>query len=251
MIPKSGTGFRKDHAPPRGQVTPAPAPKGRNREVACPPTVAPPERARSLRRCVRAASSRWMPMRALSVIASCGSRGLVLFGQGAVDPRQGAARPASCSNARSPSPSRPGTTVKPWSWADTWPVARIEVPRLNESAIVLARQQRAGARLRARPRGADARARARSGTAIYSAHRDTHFAFLGDVRDRRRDRSRAATAPCTASASRTHRSCAGTSRGSIRSRAAATSCSRPAGRSTRKVPGPLRYLVHAELMESS
>src|ERR1700753_111666 len=28
--------------------------------------------------------------------------------------------------------------VKPWSWADTWPVARIEVKRLNASMIVLA-----------------------------------------------------------------------------------------------------------------
>src|SRR5215813_5091902 len=27
--------------------------------------------------------------------------------------------------------------VKPWSWADTWPVARIEVKRLNAGAIVL------------------------------------------------------------------------------------------------------------------
>src|ERR1700733_8029430 len=31
-----------------------------------------------------------------------------------------------------------GTVVKPWSWADTWPVARIEVPRLAAHAIVLA-----------------------------------------------------------------------------------------------------------------
>ena len=31
-----------------------------------------------------------------------------------------------------------GAAVKPWSWADTWPVARIEVPRLGARAIVLA-----------------------------------------------------------------------------------------------------------------
>src|SRR5882724_9471214 len=31
-----------------------------------------------------------------------------------------------------------GTPVKPWSWADTWPVARVAVPRLGKSAIVLA-----------------------------------------------------------------------------------------------------------------
>src|SRR5258708_1490834 len=30
-----------------------------------------------------------------------------------------------------------GKDVKPWSWADTWPVARIDIPRLGKSAIVL------------------------------------------------------------------------------------------------------------------
>src|ERR1700709_523647 len=31
-----------------------------------------------------------------------------------------------------------GRETRPWSWADTWPVARIEVKRLHASAIVLA-----------------------------------------------------------------------------------------------------------------
>ena len=31
-----------------------------------------------------------------------------------------------------------GRETKPWAWADTWPVARIEVKRLNARAIVLA-----------------------------------------------------------------------------------------------------------------
>src|SRR5690349_24074944 len=31
-----------------------------------------------------------------------------------------------------------GAPVKPWSWADTWPVARIEVPRLHAGQIALA-----------------------------------------------------------------------------------------------------------------
>ena len=30
-----------------------------------------------------------------------------------------------------------GQPVKAWSWADTWPVARLEVPRIGASAIVL------------------------------------------------------------------------------------------------------------------
>src|SRR5919112_431706 len=30
-----------------------------------------------------------------------------------------------------------GTAVKPWPWADTWPVARVELPRLGAGAVVL------------------------------------------------------------------------------------------------------------------
>jgi sortase A len=73
-----------------------------------------------------------------------------------------------------------GTIVKPWSWADTWPVARIEVPRLAAHAIVLAGG--AGQALAFGPghveRTPDA---GEPGTAVYAAHRDTHFAFLGQV----------------------------------------------------------------------
>ena len=31
-----------------------------------------------------------------------------------------------------------GKPVKPWDWADTWPVARVSAPTHDESAIVLA-----------------------------------------------------------------------------------------------------------------
>jgi sortase A len=73
-----------------------------------------------------------------------------------------------------------GKDVKPWSWADTWPVARVFVPRLGRSAIVLAGAS--GQALAFGP-GHVARtpAAGEPGTAIYSGHRDTHFAFLGDV----------------------------------------------------------------------
>jgi sortase A len=73
-----------------------------------------------------------------------------------------------------------GQDVKPWAWADTWPVARVSVPRLGRSAIVLAGAS--GQALAFGPgqleRTPDA---GEPGTAIYSAHRDTHFAFLGEV----------------------------------------------------------------------
>ena len=67
--------------------------------------------------------------------------------------------------------------VKPWPWADTWPVARLEVPRLGVDQFVLA--------------GASGRTLAfgpghlsgsplpeESGNTVFSGHRDTHFKFL-------------------------------------------------------------------------
>lgn len=75
--------------------------------------------------------------------------------------------------------------VKPWPWADTWPVARLSVPALDKNVYILA--------------GADGRAIAfgpghmhgtplpgAEGNSVIGGHRDTHFAFLralkpGDV----------------------------------------------------------------------
>lgn len=74
-----------------------------------------------------------------------------------------------------------GQPVKPWSWADTWPVARITVPRLARSAIALAGSS--GQALAFGPGHVEGTAIAGDdGVAVYSAHRDTHFAFLKDVR---------------------------------------------------------------------
>lgn len=73
-----------------------------------------------------------------------------------------------------------GKPVKPWAWADTWPEARIEVPRLGKSAIVL--HGSSGQALAFGPGHVERTPQAgEPGTAIYSAHRDTHFAFLADV----------------------------------------------------------------------
>jgi sortase A len=143
-----------------------------------------------------------------------------------------------------------GQIIKPWSWADTWPVARIEVPRLGKSVIAL--HGSSGQALAFGPghveRTPDAGER---GTAVYAAHRDTQFAFLGDikvgdeVRVTRRDGA------------------------AFRFRVTGTSVVRfdasgidvhAAGRQLvlstcwpldAKFSGPLRYLVHAELVEAS
>ncbi|MEZ5816480.1 MAG: class GN sortase [Hyphomicrobiaceae bacterium] len=73
-----------------------------------------------------------------------------------------------------------GKQEKPWSWADTWPVARITVPRLGASAIALAGAS--GQALAFGPGHVPSTPEAgEAGTAVYAAHRDTHFAFLRDI----------------------------------------------------------------------
>lgn len=71
-----------------------------------------------------------------------------------------------------------GAAVKPWPWADTWPVMRLSVPATDADLLVL--------------RGASGNALAfgpgyelasalpgESGVTVIGGHRDTHFAFLG------------------------------------------------------------------------
>lgn len=73
-----------------------------------------------------------------------------------------------------------GHTTKPWSWADTWPVARIKVQRIHARAIVL--DGSSGQALAFGPGHVELTPNAgERGVALYAAHRDTHFRFLRDV----------------------------------------------------------------------
>lgn len=69
------------------------------------------------------------------------------------------------------------TQNKPWPWADTWPVARLSVPRLNIDLIVLAGDS---ARTLAFGPGHNFASPlpGENGNSLISAHRDTHFSFL-------------------------------------------------------------------------
>jgi sortase A len=74
-----------------------------------------------------------------------------------------------------------GETVKAWPWADTAPIGVVEVPRLRARAIVLDGASGEAlafgpAHLNGTPWAGD------EGTAVIAAHRDTHFAFLREVR---------------------------------------------------------------------
>ncbi|HMA13219.1 MAG TPA: class GN sortase, partial [Kiloniellaceae bacterium] len=72
-----------------------------------------------------------------------------------------------------------GPPVKPWPWADTWPVARLRVPVADVDLYVLA-----GASGRSLAFGpAEVEGTAGLGHRILGGHRDTHFAFLRDLPD--------------------------------------------------------------------
>lgn len=72
--------------------------------------------------------------------------------------------------------------VKPWPWADTWPVARLRVPRLAVDLLVL--DGAAGSTLAFGPGHLSGSvAPGEPGNSIISGHRDTHFAFLQHLKE--------------------------------------------------------------------
>src|SRR4029450_7612510 len=105
--------------------------------------------------------------------------GLILFGQGAYIHAKALLAQVLLEHAFEKTVAT-GHETKPWSWADTWPVARIEVTRLHASTIVLAGSS--GQALAFGPGHVEQTPDAgERGVAVYSAHRDTHFAFLKNV----------------------------------------------------------------------
>lgn len=70
--------------------------------------------------------------------------------------------------------------AKPWPWADTWPIARLRMPRLSVDQIVLAGAY--GRTLAFGPGHLGSSALpGQGGTIILVGHRDTHFQFLQHV----------------------------------------------------------------------
>ncbi|XUM23367.1 class GN sortase [Bradyrhizobium oligotrophicum S58] len=106
--------------------------------------------------------------------------GLALFGHGALIPAKAIVAQVLLDRAFTQTIAS-GHPVKPWSWADTVPVARIEVKRLGVSTIALAGSS--GQALAFGAGHVEGTAEpGEPGIAVYSAHRDTHFRFLRDVR---------------------------------------------------------------------
>jgi len=185
----------------------------------------------------------------MMAVAGLALAGVVLIGQGAYIHAKALVAQVLLERAFAQTRAT-GKDVKPWSWADTWPVARLEFPRIGRSAIVL--NGSSGQALAFGPgqveRTPDA---GEPGTAIYSAHRDTHFSFLGDVQTgdeikvTRRDGRQLRFRVRGTSVVRWDQS--GVDPNSPGRRLVLVTCWPLDGR----LSGPLRYLVHAELVEGS
>ena len=140
-----------------------------------------------------------------------------------------------------------GVPVKAWGWADTWPVARIEISRIQASAIVL--HGSSGEALAFGPALLNETSRiGERGTAVISAHRDTHFAFLKDVKvgdliTITRDDGLVFTYRVTGTSIADWNK-SGIDRNASGFNLVLSTCY-PFNAIT---PGPLRYLVHAELV---
>src|SRR3984893_16771223 len=120
--------------------------------------------------------TRRIPMPRFTVPLLLALAGLVLFGQGAYIHAKALLAQVLLERAFAETIAS-GRVTKPWSWADTWPVARIEVRRLRASAIMLAGSS--GQALAFGPGHVELTPNAgERGVAVYSAHRDTHFRFL-------------------------------------------------------------------------
>lgn len=73
-----------------------------------------------------------------------------------------------------------GQAQRPWPWADTWPVARLLMPRLDVDVLVLAGYH--GQALAFGPGHASASAAlGKPGISLISGHRDTHFRFIRSI----------------------------------------------------------------------
>lgn len=70
--------------------------------------------------------------------------------------------------------------VRPWPWADSWPVARLEVPGHGVDLIVLG--DATGRSLAWAPGHVSGTAApSMEGLTIFGGHRDTHFRFLAEL----------------------------------------------------------------------
>lgn len=142
-----------------------------------------------------------------------------------------------------------GSSAKPWAWADMEPVARINVPSISKSAIVL--NNVSGEALAFGPgHMANTPEPGARGTSVIAAHRDTHFSWIGQLKKgdeieiTRKDGSVARFVMRRSWVA--HYKNPGIDADSDERLLALSTCYP----FDTKNPGPMRYVVEAELMET-
>lgn len=105
--------------------------------------------------------------------------GAVLLSQGLyMDAKAKLAQVLIASSWDQSSADRP--PPKPWWWADTRPIAKLEVPRLKKTVFVM--QDQSGESLAFGPGHIQASAKpSGNGHVAIAGHRDSHFGFLQDI----------------------------------------------------------------------
>jgi sortase A len=162
----------------RGQVAAtAPASRATRASTSAAPTTAPDAARHDLPlqvlRTTRAKPLRWFA--AAAAIVACGYLGHAAY-------LHAKARLAQHLIASAWDETRAsGKPTRPWPWADVHPVARLVVPRLGTSMVVL--EGDSGRSLAFAPgHRTGTPLPGANGNAVISAHRDTHFTFLRHVR---------------------------------------------------------------------
>lgn len=142
-----------------------------------------------------------------------------------------------------------GDPARPWPWADFTPTARLSFPAQNQA--VLALTDAAGESLAFGPTLMAASVQpGERGVAVFAAHRDTHFAFLKDVKPG--DPIRVQTLDGLRTFAVTHAEVVRWDRSGLiphdggPPRIALVTC----WPLDAKTPGPMRYVVWAELSEA-
>ena len=77
--------------------------------------------------------------------------------------------------------ARPDQPQKPWSWADTWPVARLQWHGKDAAEDLYVLAGASGSTLAFGPGQLNGTAAIGEGASVIAGHRDTHFAFLREL----------------------------------------------------------------------
>ena len=196
---------------------------------------------------MRVSRSNWRRALARLPILLLAGCGLWMIGQAAVIPAKAWVAQILLERAFAESVAA-GGPVRPWPWADAAPIARIRVPRLGVDQIALSGGS--GEALAFGPTLLPRSGRlGERGTAVFAAHRDTHFRFLAELRPGELIEVEEVSGRTTRYRARVVRvvryDAFGIDRHATRSSIALVTCW-PIGGSGR---GPLRYVVRAELEE--